>query len=111
MHGTIPILPSTDLDRTAAFFATVGFKEEERSEHYLVLGSGDAELHFALQDTATAGQCLVLVVDALALWKRLHEHAVTGVGDVADRAYGLRDFTLVDPDDNQVRIGSPIPSE
>jgi catechol 2,3-dioxygenase-like lactoylglutathione lyase family enzyme len=111
VQGTTPILASTDLDRTTAFFATVGFTPEERSEQYLVLGSGDAELHFALHDTATRGQCLVVVVDALALWKRLREQGISGVGNVADREHGLRDFTLVDPDGNHVRFGSPIPHE
>lgn len=108
VHHTIPILTSTDLHRTATFFAAVGFTQQERSEQYLVLGCGDAELHFAVNDTATTGQCLVLATDAAALWKRLRGHDIVGVGDIADREYGLRDFTLVDPDGNQIRIGSPI---
>lgn len=108
VHDTIPILASTNLDRTATFFAAVGFTQQERSEQYLVLGSSDAELHFAVNATATTGQCLVLVTDAAAIWKRLRGHDVADVGDIADREYGLLDFTLIDPDGNQVRIGSPI---
>lgn len=110
VRDTIPILPSADLDRTVAFFATVGFSEEVRSERYLVLGSGHAELHFARADPATTGQCLVMVADARALWTELREHDIPGVGDLADREYGLCDFTLVDPDGNRVRIGSPTPA-
>jgi hypothetical protein len=107
VRDTIPILPSADLDRTAAFFAAVGFSEEVRSDRYLVLGSGDAELHFARTGAAASGQCLVMVADARALWTELGAHDVPGVGDLADREYGLCDFTLVDPDGNRVRIGSP----
>ncbi|UQU67521.1 hypothetical protein COUCH_15155 [Couchioplanes caeruleus] len=108
MHNTIPVLASTDLNRTAAFFVAIGFAQQEHSEQYLVLGSGDVELHFAVNNTPAAGQCLVLVTDASAVWKRLRGDDIAGVGDIADREYGLRDFTLVDPDGNQVRIGSPI---
>ena len=110
VEGTIPVLAGIDLDRTAAFFARVGFTPLERSEWYLVLVSGDAELHVARTDTAAAGQCLILVDDALALWNRLREHDTAGVGEIADQLYGLRDFTLSDPDGNRVRIGSPIPA-
>jgi hypothetical protein len=111
VRDTIPILPSADLDRTAAFFAAVGFSEEVRSERYLVLGSGDAEIHFARAGVVASGQCLVTVADARALWTELREHDIPGVGDLADREYGLCDFTLVDPDGNRVRIGSPTPGE
>jgi len=95
--------------RPADRLAALEFTRRERSEQYFVLGSADAELHFALPGRAPTGQCLVLVSDALAIWKRLREHAIPGVGNVADREYGLRDFTFVDPDGNQVRVGSPIP--
>jgi hypothetical protein len=108
VRGTIPILPSTDLDRTAAFFTKVGFIEEERSERYLLLHSDDAELHFALDGAAAAGQCLVLVGDALALWKRLRDQGIEGVEDIVDQDDGLGDFTIVDPDANRIRIGGPI---
>jgi len=36
---------------------------------------------------------------------------VDGVGEIADQDYGLREFILADPDGNQVRIGSPAPTE
>lgn len=108
IHGTIPILPSTDLDRTATFFTPVGFTEHVRSERYLVLHSGDVELHFSLSDAATTGNCLILVGDALALWKRLRQQGIDGVQDITDQDYGLRDFTLIDPDGNRIRIGGPI---
>lgn len=107
VRETIPILSSAYLDRSAAFFAAIGFSEEVRSERYLVLGSGDAELHFARVGAAAPGQCLVMVADARALWNELRDHDIPGVGDLADREYGLCDFTLVDPDGNRVRIGSP----
>ena len=42
----IPVLPSTDLDRTSAFYAAAGYVETGRYPGYLLLNSGNAELHF-----------------------------------------------------------------
>jgi hypothetical protein len=108
-RSAIPILPSSDLDRTATFYAPAGFVEVERHEGYLLLHNGGVELHFAHHDTVTPGTCFVHVTDAAKLWKQLRHLGVEGVGDIADQNYGLREFTLTDPDGNQVRIGSPRP--
>jgi len=51
----------------------------------------------------------VHVADATKLWKQLRQLDVDAVGDLTDQDYGLREFTLTDPDGNQVRIGSPRP--
>jgi hypothetical protein len=108
-RSAIPILPSSDLDRTAAFFAPVGFAEVERHDGYLLLHISGVELHFAHHDPVTPGTCFVHVTDAMKLWKQLRDLGVEGVGDIADQDYGLREFTLTDPDGNQVRMGSPRP--
>lgn len=108
VRAAIPILPSSDLGRTAAFYSPVGFAESERHDGCLLLHSGGAELHFALHDTVTAGACFVHVADALKLWKQLRHLDVDGVGPVVEHDYGLREFVLTDPDGNQVRIGSPL---
>lgn len=106
----IPILPSTDLDRTAATYAAAGFTEAERFEGYLLLRHGRVEVHFTLeQDGLTPGRCFLHVRDAAALWKQLDRGGLAGLGPVEDKEYGLREFVLTDPDGNQVRFGSPIP--
>jgi hypothetical protein len=60
----------------------------------------------AVRNTAP-GRCFVHVGDALQLWKELRHRGVDGVGPIAERVYGLREFVITDPDRNQVRIGSP----
>jgi catechol 2,3-dioxygenase-like lactoylglutathione lyase family enzyme len=103
----IPVLASTDLDRTAAFYAAAGFQESGRHDGYLLLSSGDAELHVETQPGRAPGACFVHVGDAMKLWKVLRERGVAGVGQIADQDYGLREFVLTDPDGNEVRFGSP----
>lgn len=104
----IPILPSTDLDRTAAFYTTASFQETARYDGYLLLGNGDTELHFETEPGRTPGACFLHVGDAMILWKTLRERGVAGVGPIVDQDYGLREFVLTDPDGNRVRFGSPV---
>jgi hypothetical protein len=108
-RSAIPILPSSDLARTAVFYAPAGFGEVERHDGYLLLQNDGVELHFAHHDTVTPGTCFVHVTDAMKLWKQLRHLGNEGVGQIADQDYGLREFTLTDPDGNQVRFGSPRP--
>ena len=114
-HGTgagpraaIPILPSADLDRTAAFYAAAGFTETERHEGYLLMHQRGVELHFTLEADVAPGQCFIHVTDAQQLWKQLKHTSTPGVGPIANQDYGLREFALTDPDGNRVRFGSPI---
>jgi catechol 2,3-dioxygenase-like lactoylglutathione lyase family enzyme len=107
--AAIPILPSSDLDRTAAFYARAGFAETARHDDYLLLHNDGVELHFARHDTVTASTCFVHVTDARKMWKQLRDLGVDGVGEIADQDYGLREFILADPDGNLVRIGSRRP--
>jgi hypothetical protein len=78
--GVAPILPSRDLSATAAFYARLGFEQTG-------LWEDDAE--------CTA---LDLPVEGIP---RLH-------GAPEDTDYRLREFALVDPDGNLLRIGSFI---
>jgi uncharacterized glyoxalase superfamily protein PhnB len=42
------------------------------------------------------------------LWKQLKSQGASGLGPVEDQPYGLREFVVVDPDGNKIRVGSPI---
>ncbi len=53
------------------------------------------------------GSCFIHVGDALELWKQLRQDDAPGVGQIAERDYGLREFVMTDPDSNRIRFGSP----
>lgn len=106
-RAAIPILPSTDLDRTAAFYTAAGFSLTERHDCYLLLHNSGVELHFSHESDPTPSQCFLHVADAAKLWKQLRDSGIAGVGEVAEQGYGLREFVLTDPDGNRVRFGSP----
>ena len=116
---TIPILPSWDFDQTVGFFAPLGFVEQGRwPDSYLILRHDKGiELHFFASRRfkpktndhgtyvrfPTAGD-----VDALhTSWSRvdLAEGVLT---DPEDADYGLREFALLDPMRNLLRVGGFI---
>lgn len=117
-----PILPSRDLQRTLAFYARLGFESRgaaPETHGYVVLARGTVELHFydapGVDPLTTDAMCYVRVRDADALhaeWERVgvEPDPSTGSRLVApvDTDYGLREFALVDPSGNLVRVGSPL---
>lgn len=50
----------------------------------------------------------IMVKDVDAMYRRARDHGVPIVIDIADRPYGLRDFTISDPDGFRLRFASPL---
>lgn len=113
----IPILPCRQLDATVAFYGLLGFTlefEENEPAPYAILSLGGAELHFAgIADPAQAGlhgACYLRVPDADALhahWRAagVPDEGLPRLGPIDDRPWGMREFALVDPDGNMLRVG------
>jgi catechol 2,3-dioxygenase-like lactoylglutathione lyase family enzyme len=118
MIGVAPILPSRDLAATAAFYARLGFEQTRLwPNEYLIVTRGDVGLHFFFAPdvdpwTSIAG-CYLYVSDVdspFAEFARLglpREGIPRLHGAPQDSDYGLREFAVVDPDGNLLRIGSP----
>jgi catechol 2,3-dioxygenase-like lactoylglutathione lyase family enzyme len=119
-ESAAPILPSRDLDETLAFYLRLGFEDRggpHEEWNYLILGRGGIELQFYgdpdVDPLTTSASCYLRVPDADALHAEWH-----GAGVARDRAtgsrleppedtdYGMREFALVDPSGNLVRVGS-----
>jgi catechol 2,3-dioxygenase-like lactoylglutathione lyase family enzyme len=119
----VPVLPSRDLRESLAFYERLGFVNRgalPEEWDYLILGRGGAVIHlFASPDVdplTTSSSWYLYVDDA----DRLHaEWAATGVPTdhatgsrlvaPTDTDYGMREFAVVDPSGNLVRVGSPLP--
>jgi catechol 2,3-dioxygenase-like lactoylglutathione lyase family enzyme len=117
--GVAPTLPSSDLAATAAFYSRLGFEEVRHFPgQYLIVMREDVGLHFFHASdvdpwTSIAG-CYLYVEDADALYG---EYAALGLpgegiprlhGPPGDSDYGLREFAVVDPDGNLLRIGARL---
>lgn len=124
---TIPILPCQSIDQTIAFYQALGFVvtyQQKRPNTYAVVKLNAIELHFfVLKDQkpeANYSTCLVIVphIDALyesftaGLKKEFGKLPVKGyprINPLKDMpSYGTRQFIVVDPSGNYIRIGQPI---
>ncbi|MBO1333598.1 VOC family protein [Streptomyces sp. VRA16 Mangrove soil] len=120
-----PIMPSRDLTVTLDFYASLGFAAGAHypDDGYLILVRDAAELHFYHApdtDPLTAAHAAYLRLDGGAhVADTLHEEwSATGLSgdpyatprlvEPDDTVYGMREFALVDPDGNLLRIGAVL---
>jgi catechol 2,3-dioxygenase-like lactoylglutathione lyase family enzyme len=117
----VPIMPSRDLKATLAFYERLGFEHigaPPDEWDYLIIRRRGVQLHFYrdldVDPLTTNFSCYVYTDNADALYE---EWEALGVpNDLAtgsrlqapvDTDYGMREFALVDPSGNLVRVGSP----
>ena len=120
IDAAIPILPARSLDETIAFYARFGFAvgyRQDEPEPYAILGRGLVELHFfAFADLRPADSyagCYLRVTDVdkvHADWSALGlpEAGIPRLTGVRDESWGMREFALVDPNGNLIRVGEQI---
>lgn len=117
MLGAAPILPSRDLASTSAFYGRLGFEQAGLwPDEYLIMMRGEVGLHFfhapGLDPWNSIAGCYLYVEDADALYAEYERLGLPGEGiprlhgAPGDTDYGLREFAVVDPDGNLLRIGS-----
>ncbi len=113
----IAILPSANLDRTAAFYHRLGFDRQRRYPDYLTILRDDLELHFAdcssvapilLEPRNSLSACYLRCDDADILHREWQALDLPRFGAIEDRPWGLREFHFVDPDGNLIRVGHPL---
>ena len=114
MLRALPLLASGDLKETEAFYLGLGFVSKGAPPEewdYLIIEYEGGELHFAgpVLGERTPGSCFIYAEDidgVYADWK-------SKAGDAARFTplnftnYGMRAFTMFDPDGNEIRVGSP----
>ncbi len=119
----VPILPSRDLRETVEFYVRLGFENRgapPEEWYYLIIGRGTIWMHFfsepAVDPLTTASSCYLYVEDADALHGEWEPIVVsdppTGsrLEPPIDTDYGMREFALIDPSGNLVRVGTQIAS-
>ncbi len=114
----IPILPSRSLNDTLAFYHRLGFQGKIHSHgDYAILTRGTVELHFfthrELDPAASSAGCYIRVSDVRSLYEAFASAGLPGRGiprqDVLqDKPWGMREFAIVDPDGNLIRIGQVL---
>jgi catechol 2,3-dioxygenase-like lactoylglutathione lyase family enzyme len=107
-----PILPVIDMAASVAFYRAAGFEVREYEE-----GGGyafvthDDESVFDLDQAdvqispETNGAACYLIVPDVDSWHTRLRNAGHEITDLVDQPWGMREFTLTDPNGNHLRFG------
>jgi catechol 2,3-dioxygenase-like lactoylglutathione lyase family enzyme len=106
-----------DLPRSLAFYRALGFDLLRADERFAVLAWEDHRLFLDQRDglppppATPVMNVRVMVPDVDRFWARVKESGLPVVAPIADRPYGLRDFTVADPDGFGVRFATRLPAD
>ena len=115
-----PILPARDLDETRAFYEKLGFAAWFRGRgqwDYEIVSRGELVVHFfaapGLTPSGNDTSCYWRVKEADRFYQEftaLHLpcKGIPRLTAPVDQPWGMREFTLVDPSGNLVRVGHDL---
>lgn len=112
----IPTLPSRSVRDALAFYRRLGFDGQIVGEggSYAILTRGAIEIHFfthcELRPAESSAGCYVRVLDVQDIhqaWAlaQLPRKGIPRMDPLEDKPWGMREFAIVDPDGNLLRVG------
>ena len=115
----IPTLPCRSVSATVAFYRRLGFEggAHQSNNEYAILRRGAVELHFfthkELLPAESSAGCYIRVLDVESIYRSFSSSQLPRTGiprmeTLEDKPWGLREFAVVDPDGNLLRIGQVI---
>lgn len=106
-----------NLDTSLAFYTGLGFTLQRRDDGFAVLRLG-ARRVFLDQCTdlprlhgPSRANVRIITPDVDQIWAKVQALGVPVQRPIAYRTYGLRDFTVSDPDGFELRFASPYSAE
>ncbi len=104
-----PVLAVSNLDRALAFYTEcLGFQLDWRSgDHTAVVGNGVISLFLKTKDSEGLGPSSVIlnVENADSVFTAWTDAGVVVLGPIATQPWGMREFTIQDPDGNELTVG------
>jgi lactoylglutathione lyase len=118
----------SDIERSLAFYRSLGFEVAKRFDDYVLIRRGEIRLalqgdahavtgphyftpHIARTPRGTGVEISIQVADVDAEYIRAKTAGLTIVKGIQDRQWGARDFRVADPDGYFLRITSPLEGE
>lgn len=105
----IPVLATQDVLASVAFWRTAGFEVELLGDEFAIAQGHGVELHIALaaQREGAGGGCYLQLKAVDAIHDRWRTAGLP-VSEVRDEPWGMREFGIVDPGGNCVRVGHNV---
>lgn len=105
----VPVLRTDDLDASTSFWEAVGFEVHRFADDFAAAERDGIELHLVLArpEGRDRGGAYIHARDVDALHAAWTEAGLP-VSDVRDEPWGMREFNVVDPGGNRVRIGRNV---
>lgn len=103
-----------DLDRSLALYTALGFVLDRRDRGFAVLRWGDRRLFLAEVpdlrplDGPARANVRIITADVDTVWALTQSLGLPVEQPIGDRYYGLRDFTVLDPDGFGLRFATII---
>lgn len=117
----IPILPSRSLSDTLTFYRRLGFEGQIHAHgDYAILTRETVELHFfthrELVPADSSAMCYLRVSDVESLCRafasaELPPRGIPRQDPLESKPWGMKEFAIVDPDGNLIRIGQTLGEE
>ncbi|MES3024561.1 MAG: VOC family protein [Pseudomonadota bacterium] len=115
----IPTLPCRSVAATTAFYQRLGFEggAHEFNPEYAIMRLGSVEIHFfthnQLVPAESSAGCYIRVLDVERVYRlfsssKLPPTGIPRMDSLENKPWGLREFAVVDPDGNLLRIGQII---
>jgi len=107
----MPELPTDDVAASVAYYRDVlGFSVNYEQADIAVMDRDAVRVLLIVRTERHAGiaSAYVYVRDADALHGELREKGARILGEPENHPWGLRDFRVFDPDDNQITFGQPL---
>jgi catechol 2,3-dioxygenase-like lactoylglutathione lyase family enzyme len=106
-----------DLEQSLALYTALGFKLERRDGGFAELSWESRRLFLDERpdlpalDGPARGNVRIMTADVDAIWALTQSLGMAVERPIADRYYGLRDFTVLDLDGFGLRFASPLAGE
>ena len=115
----IPTLPCRSINATSEFYKRLGFEggAHEFNSEYGIFIRGAVELHFfthrELLPAESSAGCYIRVLEVESFYAACSALGLPSAGiprmdRLEDKPWGLREFAIIDPDGNLLRIGQVI---
>lgn len=98
-----------DLDHAFDFYETLGFAAIYRNDDtHLVIQRDDVVLHLSTTEGKSNTGCQILVTNVDQLRREVAALQIPAIYEIGDRDWGNRDFTIRDPDANEITFSEPM---